>query len=71
MNASTFDPRREVSRIGLRAEKAVALASNGAEWTPATIRAASDALQSKAPRLAKRLHTLAAIWAVNYRGVRA
>ena len=44
----------------------------GRAWTPATLRAASEQLAAEhAPRLAKKLHLIAAIWAVNHSGVRA
>jgi hypothetical protein len=65
-----FSPRAEVELMGARAVATVNTLAAGQPWTPATLRAASDALADKAPRLAKRLHTLAAIWSVNFKTVR-
>lgn len=72
MNSPDFDPRACVAALGPRSLHLVEQLAAGKAWTPATLRAASEVLETEhAPRLAKRLHLLAAIWAVNHRGVRA
>ncbi len=71
MSAVDFNPRQWVADMGVTAMTAVNLSANGQPWTPATLYAAAESLRSVRPRLAKRLHDLGAVWAVNHKGTRA
>ena len=72
MSGHEFSPREIVAGMGERSLALVEQIAAGKSWTPATLRAASERMAAAhAPRLAKKLHLLAAIWAVNHPGARA
>lgn len=71
MTAPGFDPRARVEALGERALRAVETAAAGVPWTFHVLYAAADNLHAAGfSRLAKRLHDLGAVWAVNHREVR-
>jgi len=71
MTSVEFNPRKRVADIGFRAVTAVEYIADGKPWSPAVLYAAADYLKPMRPRIAKRLHDLGAVWAVNFKGVSA
>lgn len=72
MTAPTFNPRARVEALGSRAFRAVETSAAGFPWTFHVLYAAADDLHAAGfLRLAKRLHSLGAEWAVLHREARA